>query len=74
MSKEFDEKIAEWAWWYHENKDTGRSIDMEIAFMKVAIDGCLELLCMAAQDIQDMNGKPRSAPLLWTPNGMTRRG
>jgi hypothetical protein len=74
MSREFEQRLEDWALWFHENKDRGRDYDKERAFLHKAIDGCIELLAIAAKDIQDVEGRPKRSNLLFTPSGVSVRG
>lgn len=71
-----DEGIAEWATWWHEHRDTPRSIDQEVAFMKKALDGALDLLAVAAVEMKvvkslgiTITDKMISNKLIVTPSG-----
>ena len=76
MSQEFVSRLADWAIWFKEHEHDGRDMANEIEFMKKSMDGLFECLACAAQDIQDLEGRPREAlgKQLWTPGGMAVRG
>lgn len=76
MSQVFVERLTEWALWYKEHERDGGDVHMQIQFLKKAVDGCLELLACAAQDINDLEGRPKEAlgRRLWTPSGMAVQG
>jgi len=76
LSREFEKRLGEWAIWYHEHKSTVRnSEDFEKVkdFTIRAIDGCLELLAMAAQDIQDLENARRPTVQIMVPRGVISR-
>lgn len=75
-----EEGIVEWATWWHEHRDTQRSIEQELAFTKKALDGVLDLLAVAAVEMKFVKelGKQfidkeleraNSAGLIITPTG-----
>ena len=69
MSRESEERIIEWAYWFHEHKDDGGGPDMKIKFLLKAVDGCFELLVRCLQDIQELEGRSKRETnnLLLTP-------
>jgi hypothetical protein len=75
MSADFEERLAEWAVWYHANLPRLPEHDLrkQMDFMKKAVDGCIELLAIAAKDIQFLE---RRDPLkkLYLPKGVTING
>jgi hypothetical protein len=73
MSRDFEARLADWAVWYHEHVNDGGDVHRQVAFLKKAVDGTLELLAIAAQDIQDLEGRPKRSPLIWTPFGQDAR-
>jgi hypothetical protein len=76
MSQEFLGRLTDWAVWYKEHENDGADVPTQIKFLKKAIDGCLELLACAAQDLSDLEGRPRESlgKKLWTPSGMRMQG
>jgi hypothetical protein len=44
--------ISEWSRWWHEHRDTDRSIENEIAFIKKAMDGFLDMIAVAAVEVE----------------------
>ena len=77
MSQRSIDRIREVAIWFHENKDRGRDYDKDREFVHLSIDLVLELASHLLEDIETLEGRPRELvgrSLLWTPNGMTRRG
>lgn len=76
MSQEFEKRLGEWAIWYHEHKSTVRSSeDFEKVkdFLIRAVDGSLELLAMAAKDIQDLERVRRPTVEIVLPKGIIAR-
>jgi hypothetical protein len=75
MSADFEERLGEWAVWYCNNVPRLPEQDLrkQMDFMKKAVDGCFELLAMAAKDIQFLE---RRDPLkkLYLPKGVTING
>ncbi len=70
MSKEFEEKLSQWAQWYFEHVNDGGDVHMQILFLKKAMDGCMDLLSLAAQDIQALESR-KDQPL-YLPTGQLR--
>lgn len=73
MSSPFDEKLDEWVQWYGYHRDNGGDVHQQIRFLKRSMDGALQLLCMASEEIRKAQGRPRSASL-WLPSGLSSRG
>jgi hypothetical protein len=73
MSKQFEERLMEWGLWYHHNVRLLPDHDLrkQIDFLKRSVDGCLELLALAAKDIQQLEGTRRQ---LWLPREVEIRG
>jgi hypothetical protein len=66
MSRKYEERLIEWTKWFHAHVDDGMSLPKRVEFLQRAIDGCLELLVMVAQDERAMMGSKQRS-LLWTP-------
>lgn len=73
MSQEFVERLTDWSKWYHYQKDSARDFDKEMEFLKRSIDGCLELLAIAAADIKALETGTVRSTILYTPSGLTVR-
>ena len=75
MSSELEDRLTEWALWFHENKKRipPENLRKQNEFLSKAVDGCLELIAIAAKDIQTLE---RRDPLrkLWLPKGVTVEG
>ena len=75
MSAASEERLAEWALWFHENmhRIPQGNLAKQNQFLLKAVDGCLEILAMQAKDIQLLE---RRDPLrkLWLPKGMNATG
>lgn len=48
------EGIIEWYTWYRHHRDTERSVEMKIDFMQTTIDGLVDLLAVAAVEIETL--------------------
>lgn len=75
MSALLEERVENWALWYHYNKNLVPALDLKkrCDFMQKAVDGCLELLAIACKDIQSLEGREPSKNL-WLPKGMKMNG
>lgn len=77
MSKRFEERLTEWALWFHENKDRScnASLPDQIKFQAKAIDGLLECLALAAKDIQNLEHRAgERSNHLWLPGKVNITG
>ena len=78
MSLETEQRLADWAVWFHENRKhiSPGNLEKQNLFLLKAVDGCLECLAMALKDIQILERRNGSAGL-WLPprikNGQTTR-
>lgn len=48
--------ITEWAVWFNQNKDNDRSMEMEVAFLKRALDGamaCVVRTCVELKALRE---------------------
>lgn len=75
MAREFEKRLTEWAVWFHQNKPRLPVHDLRkrIEFLEKSIDGLLECLAIAAEDIRTLEGRGKS-PTLWLPSGMLQNG
>ena len=73
MSTDFEEKLSEWAHWYFEHCNDSGDVHMQILFLKKAMDGCMDLLSLAAKDIQALEQRGKSQSL-FTPGQIRIRG
>ena len=67
------QNIQEWVEWYYEHRDDGRSIENEIAFMKRAMDGLLDILAQVASDMHHKSIGTPAQHSLYLPRGMKLR-
>lgn len=76
MSRESEQRLADWAKWFHEHRLDGGDVHKKIQFLEKSVDGLLEMVCRCLEDIRDLEGRPREAlgRKLWTPSGMTVAG
>lgn len=61
MSWDSEQRLADWAKWYHEHENDGGDLAMQMAFMKKAVSGLYEICARQARDIQDLEGRPRES-------------
>jgi hypothetical protein len=75
MSRDLEKRTTEWALWFHQNKERIPSAHFEkrLAFYEKAIDGLLECLAIACEDIRTVEGRAQSAKL-WLPSGVSMNG
>ncbi len=75
MAREFEKRLTEWAVWFHQNKPRVPKDDIRkrMDFQEKTIDGLIELLAIAAEDIRTLEGRAKS-PNLWLPNGVQITG
>ena len=75
MSTLLEERIRDWAVWFHQNKDRMPSDNLRkrLDFLEKALDGCLELVAIATKDIQKLEHREKS-PNLWLPSGVDIQG
>lgn len=75
MSRESEERLAEWAVWFHENRKRIPAGDLakQNMFLLKAIDGCLECLALTMKDVQILEQRKESRRL-WLPTGMQLNG
>jgi hypothetical protein len=75
MARDLEKRTVEWGVWYHENKNRIPRMDFErrLAFYEKTIDGLIELLAIAAEDIRTLEGRKRSNTL-YMPNGVAVTG
>lgn len=73
MSRQFEERLTEWAVWYDHNRRLLPEHDLrkQIEFLIRAVDGAFECLALAAKDIQSLEGARRQ---LWLPREVAIRG
>lgn len=75
MSGESEERLAEWAVWFHENKRRipVDNLKAQNLFLLKAVDGCLEMLARTLKDVQILEERN---PLnkLWLPQGVDIKG
>jgi hypothetical protein len=73
MSKDFEERLADWAVWYCKNEPHLPEMDLikQVKFLRKAVDGAFECLALAAKDIQII--EQRRGNLL-LPTGVTMNG
>ena len=75
MARDLERRITEWGLWFHENK--GRippmNYDKRLQFYEKTIDGLLEIVAIAAEDIRILEGRSKSKHL-WVPNGIEYSG
>lgn len=75
MSAEAEDRLGEWAIWFHQNKRRIPPEDLkkQNLFLLKAMDGCLEVLALALKDIQELE---RRHPLkqLWLPKDVAVNG
>lgn len=71
MSRDLEKRLADWGVWYHQNKKRIPVMDLQKRhdFQEKVIDGLLELVAIAAEDIRTLEGRARSKSL-WLPDGM----
>lgn len=75
MSQGLEDRLAEWAVWFHENKRRipAKDVQKQNLFLLKAVDGCIEMLALAAKDIQELESRsPRNK--LWLPAGVEMKG
>jgi len=72
--RNFEERLAMWAKWYHYNKDRipRDNIGKRMDFQEKTIDGLLELLALAGRRIQVL--EQGRVPSLLLPTGVTVTG
>lgn len=75
MARDLEKRVVEWGVWYHENKGRIPPMHFEkrLAFYEKTIDGLIELLAIAAEDIRTLEGRKRSNQL-YLPDGVTMTG
>ena len=75
MSRETEERLAEWAVWFHENRKRVPAGDVikQNQFLLKAVDGCLEVLALTLKDIQILEQRNESRRL-WLPSGVKLNG
>jgi hypothetical protein len=75
VSDALDKRITEWALWYHQTvmQVPRENVAKRLDHLQKSVDGCLELLALAAKDLQFLE---RRDPLrkLWLPAGMQMNG
>lgn len=71
-TRDFVARLEEWAAWYHQHKndfpDGHHGLTQELAFLRTAIDGLMELMALAARE--KILGEGRQSRLIYTPRGM----
>ena len=75
MSRELEKRTTEWALWFHHNKDRipNAHFEKRLAFYEKSIDGLLEILAIACEDVRTLEGRAKSNTL-WLPQGMSMNG
>jgi hypothetical protein len=75
MSQETEERLAEWAVWFHQNKKRipPGNLAKQNLFLLKSVDGCLEVIAMLLKDVQLLEHR---SPIgqLWLPKGMDVHG
>jgi len=78
MSEDTARRLQEWAVWYTEHKRDGTLGDplKKQEFILKALDGIFDLLSRVAEDLRDLEGRPREyvGRRLWTPGSIRVRG
>jgi len=75
MSRQTEERLIEWATWYHENvkRIPPENLKKRCDFLALTVDGCLELLTRVCEDLRIAEGRPTSKRL-WLPDGVKVTG
>jgi hypothetical protein len=75
MARDLEKRLTEWGLWFHENRKRiePMNYDKRLQFYEKTIDGLLELVAIAAEDIRVLEGRHKSAHL-WIPNGIEYSG
>ena len=75
MARELEKRLTEWAVWFHQNKPRLQpdNLRKRLDFAEKAIDGLLECMAIAAEDIRTLEGRQKSARL-WLPSGIQVNG
>ena len=53
--------------WFNEHKDNDRSMEMEVKFLKRAIDGCMSCMVRVVCELKTTKQLPTDAPMLFKP-------
>lgn len=75
MARELEKRIMEWGLWFHENKKRipPMNYDKRLQFYEKTIDGLLEIVAIAAEDLRTVEGRAKSN-VLWLPSGIEGKG
>ena len=75
MARDLEKRLTEWGLWFHENRKRiePMNYDKRLQFYEKTIDGLLELVAIAAEDIRVLEGRHKSQHL-WIPNGIEYSG
>lgn len=59
MSQTLERRITEWAEWYHNNHDRipKENLVKRCEFLEIVVDGMIEIVAIAAKDIQRLEGR-----------------
>lgn len=71
MSADLEDRLRDWVVWYTEHKKNipQENFGKQVEFLKVAVDGVMELMLIMAGDLQKAERRgPR--PSLWLPNSV----
>ena len=59
MSKEFEDRYADWFKWWKEHYNDTDNLEQQVKFLRKAVEGMMELLAHATRDIRALEGRPK---------------
>ena len=59
MSREFEDRYADWFKWYKEHHNDTDGIENQVKFLRKAVEGLMELLAHTTLDIRALEGRPK---------------
>ncbi len=58
MSEDFRQKLREWAKYWNYHFQSSSALEKRVEFLEKAVEGCMDLLSRAYEDISKLEGRP----------------